>query len=123
MRRCTETLDSSRTPAHRTRSSGRGRGPGVAAIGTGAIGTIITEITPSLLAALGSHSLGSGTLSDTATAIPTVATTLPLTMAAVTMGPVTTEADITATVTTAAVLMVQFTPATPTGRALAPNRV
>ena len=60
---------------------------------------------------------------DTGTAIPTVATTLPLTMAVATMDLVTTGVDITATVTMAAVLMVLFMPATLTGQALAPNRV
>src|SRR5690348_10938980 len=102
MRRCTQTLDSYRMPAHRTRSSGRERvrlpaATGMAetgmAIGTGAIGITTTTTTASSLS-VASHSLGSGilsgTLMDTATAIRTVVITLPLTMAAATMGPVTT---------------------------------
>src|SRR5689334_12369020 len=98
--------------------------------GTGAaIGTTTTTTTVSSLS-VASHSLASATplvtLMDTDTAIPTAATTLPLTMAVATMGLVTTglvttAVDITETVM-AAVLMVRFTPAMPTGQALAPNR-
>jgi len=122
-------LDSSRTAAHRTRLSGREQEHLLANTGTAtgmAIGIIITTTTVSSLS-VASHSLATGTLSDTlmdtGTAIPTVATTLLLTTVAATMGLVTTAVDITVTVTMAAVPMVRFTLATPTVQAMDPNRV
>src|SRR5690242_5543769 len=73
--------------------------------GTGAaIGTTTTTTTVSSLS-VASHSLASATplvtLMDTDTAIPTAATTLPLTMAVATMGLVTTGLVTTGLVTTA----------------------
>src|SRR5438270_3791099 len=110
MRRCTQTLDSSRTPTHRIRSPDREREHFMAETGA-AIG-ITTTTTTVLSLSVASHSLASDTRSDipmaTPATIPTAATTLPLTMAVATMGLVTTAVDITVAGTMAAAIRVPW---------------